>query len=150
MTIRVADGMRSRATENQITGSAFDQRKPPRIPAGIEPDVRKIVARLLENNTHLWDPSQMESLLRLARLYWHAEKMEAEIERDGYTIEHEKKGFIVHPLLSGLNRVHTTIMTHERALGISFAARGANVKKAESKTPGKLAAGGKGNVIRMA
>ena len=123
------------APSNSITESLFSSKQPPPLPRGLPADVRVRAKELLAENVHLWDPSQLEGVIRLAKLQLRFSRIEARVREDGEMIEHEKRGLIAHPLIGSMSSISNSLVNLQRSLGISFASRGNNVKREESKAP---------------
>ena len=135
MASRAASNTTGYAPECEVIGSAFDERKPPSIPNGLRKDVRAHLKKLLASNSHLWDDSQVLPLQRLATLYADIELMGAEIDKAGFMVISEKGEEKVNPMIPTRDVAMRGALALERQLGITFAARGANVKKSEQAKP---------------
>ena len=128
-------GVKGGPARSESAGSMFDERKPPRLPTGLRPDVRSHAKHLLEHNVHLWDPSQLAPLLRLARLYGDIELMNQRLEVEGFTVVKPNGDEKINPVASARDSAMRNAITLERQLSITFTARGAGVKKSESVKP---------------
>jgi hypothetical protein len=115
----------------EIAGSYFDDSSPPPLPSGLGKELLADAKSILKENRHLWDPSQVDPVIRLARLRRQMAEMEAQIEREGYTITSSRGETLKHPLLSSISSTRTAILSIEKALGILFITRDGQVKKAE-------------------
>ena len=121
-------------------GSAFDQRQPPRLPAGLNKRVRAIAKRVLECNVHLWDESQLPPILRMAELTVRYQEMSEILDTEGYVVTKANGDITKHPLVSGITSTSTAILAIERSLAVNFLGRDGSVKKAEAIAPPKAAA----------
>lgn len=127
-------GFDSSAPRNEVTGSIFDSNKPPDLPRGLTPGVRTEAKRILIQNVHLWGDDQLAPVVRLATLRIRRDEMEEQVRTEGYTLDHDKKGVIAHPLIASLNATGNAILGLERALAIVFITRGNQVKEAEKNS----------------
>ena len=135
MGIRVATNERGHKATSEAAGSMFDERKPPRLPSGLRPDVRVHAKKIVEHNVHLWDESQLPAILRLARLYADIELMSDRIEKDGMMVLKANGEEKINPMISTRDVAMRGALAIERQLSITFTARGAGVKKSESVKP---------------
>ena len=120
---------------SEVRGSDFDKRVPPSLPSGLHPRVRKHANKLLKDNVHLWEESQIAPLVRLAALYADIEKASAELEETGLYLIDRFGVPKAHPLVQIRESSMRSALAIERQLGITFIARGANVKAAEKLVP---------------
>jgi hypothetical protein len=74
-------------------------------------------------------------VVRLAELRVRYEDICAQIDSDGYTAPTPQGGVTKHPLLPSLSVLANNILSLERGLAISFAARGSQTKAAERVIP---------------
>ena len=135
MPLRNATDQMGTPTSREVSGSVFDERKPPSIPNGLRKDVRGQVKRILEHNVHLWDESQMPAILRLARLQADIELMNDEIDKVGFMVMTEKGDEKINPMIATRDGAMRGALALERQLSITFTARGAGVKKSEQAKP---------------
>lgn len=121
--------------QSESAGSQFDERKPPTLPAGLQADVRKHAKRILEHNVHLWDQSQVQAIVRLARLMVDLDAMNADLEAKGMWVADRFGEDKINPMINARQTVMASALALERQLSITFTARGAGVKNAELQKP---------------
>jgi len=135
MPVRTATIGQTSPSRSEIAGSVFDHRQPPRLPAGLPADVRRQARDVFSSNPHLWDPTQVEPVVRLARLRCRFLEIEAKVTADGYLFEHERKGTIPHPLLTPMTSTASAILQLERALCLVAITKSGQVKQHETVLP---------------
>jgi hypothetical protein len=113
----------------------LDPRQPPRLPTGLRPDVRAHAKRIIAENPHLWDVSQLTPLLRLATYYADIDQMTAEIDETGFLVEGPTGAAKANPVVAMRDVAARGALALERQLAITFVARGSNAKKHELQGP---------------
>lgn len=116
---------------NEVGESMFNETDKPAIPPKTPVHLRKIVKDIIEYNPHLWDMSQVELIMRVARLRHQATKIQQSIDTDGVQIVNRFGEAKPNPMLQALATAHNSVLALERQLGITFVSRGAQVKQAE-------------------
>jgi hypothetical protein len=125
-------------TRREVAGSLLDQRQPPTLPKGLDHPIRKRAKALLEQNPHLWqDASQVEPIIRLARLRAQIDDLDELIAEQGYVVENAKGETRPNPLMASRDGVSRVAMQLERMLCIAFITRANQVKQAERVAPPK-------------
>ena len=133
MARRIASDTRANS-HNEITGSIFEPEWNPKLPKGIPAELRRNVKATLEHNRHLRSDDQLESVLRLCKLRVLLEKAEDDLHRVGMTVVNRNGEEVPNPMLKTIASLSSSVLAHERSLGVVFVSKGAQVKKAE-KTP---------------
>ena len=152
MSMRTASPTAGRQT-SEVRGSLLDTRRPPTLPTGLKPRVRKRAREIFEHNPHLWDPSQVDPVVRLATYRVEIEDMSEAIYDNGYWEDTAAGTRKLSPLLQARDAASRVALSIDRQLGITFQARNVNVKKAELEKPAQPKAAGKptqGRVLKLA
>jgi hypothetical protein len=152
MASRVATPGQTSPSRVETAGSAFDQRQPPALPKGLDPVTRRKAKAILEQNPHLWaDSSQVEPVVRLARLRTQIEELDALIQEQGYQVENAKGELKPNPLMASRDGASRVAMQTERMLCIGFITRLNQTKRHERVKPPEPAKAAKsGRVLKLA
>ena len=136
MPARSATPGQTSPTRPEVLGSAFDLRQPPALAKGLHHEVRRRAKAILAENPHLWvDTSQVEPVVRLARLRIQIEELDALIQEPGYQVENAKGELKPNPLMASRDGASRVAMQTERMLCIGFITRQVQVKRNERVIP---------------
>lgn len=136
-------------SHDDARSSMFVEAEPLVIPKGLLAAERKRVKKIIEENAYL-EQAQMDSIIRLVRLYEHFDQAEATVQKEGQTHINFRGEEKPHPSLEVLLKLQGAIVTQERNLAISVPTRNEQIAKRDRKKRAPAKTGVKSQVKSVA